>query len=211
MSFILELTLFDYALSDAVIPNQCVSKAAAEKLFTFFKSHPLFKWNDIHNNCEARAEAICLVLDAWQVPNFKAWVFSGAFLKKHIGGLKHNWKYHVAALVPVEENKQIAYYVIDPSTNYTLQPIKYWAEMVTEFSHSYYCIKKGEYYIFSHKKIINSNWYTRNKRNRKWLHQGLAGINSLSPKGKSQVCFNKKNIYRAQLQLQALMKLPNRI
>jgi Glutaminase len=192
MDFVLELTLFDYALSDATEPNNLVGKETAEQLFEYFKNSTLFNWNKSHNHCESRAEAICILLNSWKIPNYKAWVFSGAFLKNHIGGLKQHWNYHVAAMLQVQENNQIVHYVIDPATSNTLQTIKSWAENVTEYSHSYYLIKQSDYYIFSSKKISKTNWHIRNKQNSKWTVQGLASISALSAKGKAQLCFNKK-------------------
>lgn len=206
MSVVLELTLYDYSLSDAIHPNCFIAKHMASQLFNYFNQNKLFNWQNTNNNCEARAEAICLLLQSWQIPHYKAWVFGGAFLKNHIGGLKQNWKYHVAATIPIQENNTIELYVIDPATCNQLQTIKEWASNVTAYSHSYYCIKNAECYIFSHKKITQKNWHKRNKQNNKWTIQGLAGISSLSAKGKSQLCFNKKRLKNIQL---ALKKLQN--
>ncbi len=204
MSFVLELTLFDYVLSDSTDNTNFVTKEEAIKLFEFFKNCNLFNWNDVNNNCEARSEAICILLNAWQIPNYKAWVFSGAYLKKHIGGLKQYWNYHVAAMIQVKEENEIVNYVIDPATSNTLQTIKNWAANVTEYSHSYHLIKSSDFYIFSNTKITNYNWHKRDKQNSKWTIQGLAGINGLSAKGKSQLCFNKKKIKQTLQRLKAL-------
>jgi len=104
MADIILPTLFEYAISDTPVPDKAVSRADAEKLFSFFKTCPLFRWADVHNNCEARAEAVCLLLDQWQVPNYKGWVFSGFFLLTHIGGLKPLLNHHVAALLPLVDH-----------------------------------------------------------------------------------------------------------
>ena len=187
-------TLFDYLLTDVVNTDKTVSKEEAKKLFTFFQTNDLFKWHDVHNNCEARADAVCRLLDAWQVPNYKAWVFGGAFLRKHIGGLKQSWNYHVAALLPVKEADKITFYVIDPSLFNHLQTMYDWAAEITAYPHSYHFIKSGEYYIFPSGKIKQDNWHARNKQNSKWLVQGLAGINGVSPVGKARLIFNKNKI-----------------
>ena len=84
MPIVLIPSLFEYLLSDVIVTDNTVSKARAEQLFSFFKQQPLFKWNETHNGCEARADAVCVLLDEWQIPNYKAWVFSGEYLKKHI-------------------------------------------------------------------------------------------------------------------------------
>ncbi len=199
-------TLFEYAISDAVVTENTITLAEAERLFSFFKACPLFRWADVHNNCEARAEAVCMLLDEWQIPNYKGWVFSGAFLKNHIGGLKQLWNYHVAALLPVSENGQIQYYMIDPATSDTLQTLDNWAEKVTEYPHSYHIIKLAEYYIFPNGKILKYNWYKRNKQNRKWTIQGLAGINGLSGTGKAQLCFRKKKIRMTAIRFKGFLK-----
>ncbi len=194
MSFILQPTLFDYVLSDVTQNHRTIDPQTAEHIFNFSKNCSLFNWNDINNNCEARADALSILLTKWKIPHYKAWVFSGAFLKNHIGGLKQNWNYHVAVLLQVQTNNNIEHLVVDPSTQDTLQNMVSWAENITAFAHSYHLIKLPEYYIFHNKKVEQYNWHKRNKQNKKWVIQGLAGINGLSPKGKSQLCFNKKRI-----------------
>ncbi len=206
MDEVLLPTLFEYVLSDTTAPDQTVSKADAEKLFGFFKNCPLFKWGDVHNNCEARAEAVCLLLDEWQVPNYKGWVFSGAFLKNHIGGLKQLWNYHVAALLQVREKDELTFYIIDPATADHLQTINDWAAGVTDYPHSYHLIKAAGNYIFPTGKIKKDNWHSRNKQNRKWVIQGMAGINGVSSKGKAQLCFKKSKIRLTEVRFSDLRK-----
>ena len=199
-------TLFDYALSDLTHPDRSVTLAEAETLFSFFHNCPLFKWHDVHNNCEARADAVCLLLDAWGIPNYKGWVFSGAFLRNHIGGLKQYWNYHVAALLQVKDGHELRYYVIDPATAPNLQPIYSWAESITEYPHSYHLIKEADQYIFPGGIIQKDNWHLRDKQNRKWVIQGLSGINGVSSTGKAQLCFNKNRIKATATKFAALQK-----
>jgi Glutaminase len=187
-------TLFDYGLTDAILPAQSVTIEEAECLLSYFKECSLFRWKNLHNNCEARAEAVCLLLDAWNIPNYKAWVFSGAFLKNHIGGLKQLWNYHVAALLQVHTGDGPVYYIIDPSTAAGLSTLNDWAANVTDYPHSYHFIKESRYYIFPSGKIKKDNWHIRNRQNKKWTFQGLAGINGVTKKGKAQLCFQKKRI-----------------
>lgn len=205
MSEIILPTLFEYVISDATAPDKTITKAEAEKLFSFFKNCPVFNWSHVHNHCEARAEAVCMLLDHWQIPNYKGWVFSGAFLKNHIGGLKQLWNYHVATLLPVEEDGGIQFYMIDPATAGNLQTLDSWAANVTEYPHSYHIIKLAEYYIFPNGKILKYNWYKRNKQNRKWAMQGLASVNGLSATGKAQLCFRKKKVKETAARFKALM------
>ena len=187
-------TLFDAALSDIGLPQQTLSKKKAEELFIFFKQHSLFNWNNSNNFCEARADALCLLLEEWDILSYKAWVFSGSYLKNHVGELKQNWKYHVAPLLPVQEEDQIIYYVLDPATGNALQRIEVWAAGITQLPHSYYCMRQAHWYIFPDKNISTAKWNTRNKQNRKWMIQCLAGINSLTAAGTAMLIFNKERI-----------------
>lgn len=196
-------TLFDQALSDEPGIRNSINKTQAEKLFSFFKECKTFRWQDANNDCEDRANAICLLLDEWKIPNGKRWVFSGYVFNK-IGYLKNLWRYHVAATVPVTEDGQIVYYIIDPSTNENLTTVVDWAANVKDNPHSYHLIKKGEYYIFNEKKIKKHNWYKRNKGNFNWTMQGLAGINGVSSKGKAQLAFAKNRVRKAKKEFNEL-------
>ncbi len=187
-------TLYDVALSEITDPWRTVSAGTSAQLFQLFKDHPLFNWKDANNGCEGRADAVCVLLDAWGIPNYKAWIFGGAYLKGHIGALKQNWKYHVAAVLAVQEQQNIVHYVIDPATADTLQTVEKWAAGITQLPHSYYCIRKADWYIFPGKDISNALWHERNKQNRKWMIQCLAGINGLTPTGKARLCFNKNRL-----------------
>lgn len=177
----------------------------AKKLFTFFKESTTFRWSDANNNCEDRANAICILLDEWKIPNGKGWVFSGYVFKK-IGYLKNLWKYHVAALLPVQEGSVINYYIIDPATSGELLLIEDWAANITDNPHSYYLIKKGVYYIFKAGNIEKDNWFTRSRRNYNWTLQGLSGINGVSSKGKAQLTFNKKKVIKTEARFKELKK-----
>lgn len=190
-------TLFDQSLSDETGTGNSVSKAKVEKLFSFFKACKTFRWQDANNDCEDRANAICLLLDEWKIPNGKGWVFSGYVFNK-IGYLKNLWRYHVAAAVPLMENGEIVYYIIDPATNEHLTTVADWAANVTDNPHSYHIIKKGEYYIFNEKKIKKNNWYKRNKGNYNWTMQGLSGINGISSKGKAKLAFAKDSVIKTK-------------
>ncbi len=192
-------TLYDAFLSDIGLPQDTISKEQAEQLFLFFKQHPLFNWNDSNNGCEGRADAICVLLDHWNIPNYKAWVFGGAYLKSHIGALKQNWNFHVAAVIPVNLEGQSVYYVLDPATSDSLQLMEEWAASITQLAHSYYCIRHSYWYIFPINKISTTKWNTRNKQNRKWMIQCLKGINGLSATGKARLSFNKASIKKTLL------------
>lgn len=185
--------LFDQALSDEINTHLAITKRQAEVLFNFFKDHYLFLWNDAQNNCENRANAICILLDEWNIQNGKGWIFSGYIFNK-IGYLKNLWKYHVGALVPVSEGGSIKFYIIDPATSETLLSLEDWAAGITDNPHSYYMIKDGHYYIFNEDKIKKNNWYQRDRRNYNWTMQGLSGINSISHIGKAKLTFNKKKV-----------------
>ncbi len=187
-------SLFEFRLSEPFDEGKSISKTEVQRLIDYFAGHQLFSWDQSHNGCEARADAVCLLLESWGIPNYKAWVFSGKFLKKHVGELKQNWKYHVAAMVPVAENGTSIPYVIDPSSSPEIQTLYDWAANVTAYAHSYHFIKSAEWYIFHNNQILPDNWHRRNKRNRRWMIQGLANINGLTPIGKAAITFNKGRI-----------------
>ncbi|MEP6749345.1 MAG: protein-glutamine glutaminase family protein [Bacteroidota bacterium] len=199
-------TLFDYTFTDATNPAKWMSKAEAEKLFSFFNGHALFTWTASHNGCEARADAVCILLQQWKIPHYKAWVFSGGYLKNNIGGLRQNWNYHVAAVLPVKEEDGIVFYIIDPATANTLQRMEAWAAGVTAYPHSYHFIKLPHWYLFHQGTITSTNWYARNRQNRKWMLQGLAGINGLTNVGKAQLCFCKERVKKVARAFQELKR-----
>jgi hypothetical protein len=181
MQIEIQPTLFDYTLTDKM-DDQCLQIQDIEKLFVFFKNHSLFNWTDSNNGCEARADAICRLLLHWKIP------------QGHVGGLKQHWNFHVAPVIQTKLHGESILYVIDPSTNNSLQNLYDWAAAITDFPHSYHFIKHPNWYIFNEKNINANNWYARDKQNLKWMIQGMAGINGLSPTGKAQLCFLKKRI-----------------
>jgi hypothetical protein len=199
-------SLSDSRLSDVTFLRSTLSKKQAEQLFIFLKQHPLFNWEDANNGCEGRADAVCILLDKWDIPNCKGWVFSGAYLKKHVGELIQNWKYHVSAVIAVEENGQIIKYVLDPSTTSSLKSINEWATVVTKLPHSYYFMRQAQWYIFPSKNITTAKWNLRNKQNRKWMIQCLAGINSLTATGRARLCFNKVRLKNIEARFEKLMR-----
>ena len=202
----LNTTQFDPSISDDINSTSFVNINMAQELFDFFKNCNLFRWSDANNDCEDRANAICILLDEWNIPNFKGWVFSGFFLKKDFGSLVNKWNYHVAPLLPVKENDVVTYYIIDPATKSSLTSIEDWAAAITDAPSSYYAIKSGDTYIFPSKKIDKDNWYKRNKRNYRWTMQGLSGINGVSVIGKAQLSFTKSRVLKAEKSFKQLMK-----
>ena len=194
MSILLHKALFEASLSHEIFNENTISKKEAESLFLFFKEHPLFKWKDANNNCENRANAICILLDQWNITSYKGWVFSGKFLKNENGNLINFWKFHVATLLLVKEGLQSKFYILDPSTSDKLETIQDWSNNITNIEYNYYFITPGDVYIFHPAKIKKDNWFKRNSQNYKWTIQGLAGINGVSRVGKAQLCFCKKKI-----------------
>jgi hypothetical protein len=194
------------ALSDEIKTGNALTKKEAESLFAFFENNKIFRWSDANNDCEDRANGICLLLDQWNIPNGKGWVFSGYIFKK-IGYLKNLWKYHVAALIPLSEKNTTKYYVIDPATSDKLLLIDEWAANVTDNPHSYYLLKDGGYYIFPENKIEKNKWIKRNKRNFSWTMQGLSGINGVSGSGKARLAFNKGRVKKTKKLFRELMHI----
>ena len=190
-------TIFHHSLADEYAMDNFITKSEAQRIFDFLKGCKLFRWQGSNNDCEDRSNAVCLLLDAWNIPNYKGWVFSGYFLKKENSNLINNWNYHVAAIIPVEENG-LKLYVIDPSTQAELVTLEEWASKVTQSSFSYHFIKSAEHYIFPSKKIQKDNWHKRDKRNHRWTMQGLSGINGVSSIGKAQLSFNKNRVKKTE-------------
>ena len=201
-------TVYNIVFSDIVPEDSVIKKTVAESLFNFFRENTLFRWQDANNDCEDRANAICMLLDQWQVPNYKGWVFSGNFLLNIEGSLINNWNYHVAAIVPVEENGAVNFYVIDPATLPGVDTILNWASNITDVPFCHYLIKWSDYYIFPKEKIKKDNWHKRNSQNYKWTMQGLSGINGVSKIGKAQICFNKSRIKRTEERFKHLLRNP---
>ncbi len=191
-------TVYEAFLSDIAIDTETILKEQAERIFSYFKGNPLFRWSDANNDCEDRANAICILLKEWQIPNFKAWVFAGAYLKKEEGSLVNLWNYHVAALLPVSENGETVFYVIDPATSQKLEHISVWAEKVTDKACTYYLIKEGTYYIFPAGNICRDNWLRSSRRNYNWTLQGLAGINGVSKTGQAALAFKKSRVRKVE-------------
>ena len=199
-------TIFEPTLTVAEVLDSTLTKEQALQLFQFFKDAPLFRWQDANNDCEDRANAICLALNAWGIANYKGWVFSAQFLGKGYGCLKNNWGYHVAAMIAIAEGAGLRFYIIDPATSGRLETIEEWANAATETTSSYYCITTGDTYIFSPGNIAPNTWYCRNRRNYKWTIQGLAGINGVTTTGKAQLIYQKPRIEKWKQGFETLLK-----
>lgn len=199
-------TLYNILLSDGVPQDIFLSIEKAEALFTFFRTHPLFRWSDSNNDCEDRANAICMILDKWALPNYKGWVFGGNFLTKETGYLINNWKYHVATILPVKDKEGLNFYVIDPATLQKPSTILEWATNITDAPFSHYLIKWNRYYIFPEAEIERDNWHELNRQNYKWTIQGLAGINGVAKKGQAEIVFNKNRVRNTEQRFKELIK-----
>jgi hypothetical protein len=195
MDLPLSLTLYHFGIGDFMESVQPVSEDDANGLFLFFKNHRFFNWGQSHNFCEARAEAISLFLTAADISHAKAWVFGAAFLKKgYVGGLKHNWNYHVAIAIPVKLGDGYLWMVIDPALHEDTIILDAWASGITAYPHSYHCIKFPDYYVFPDRDIGHGKWHKRAQDNFRWTMQGLLGIHALDMTGKAKLAFQKKRI-----------------
>ena len=191
----LSLTLFHIELSEKFEDIDCVEAGVAADIFTFFNNHSLFNWQLNNNFCEARAEAVSLLLGRAKIPHVKSWVMGAAFFKKgYVGGLKNNWNYHVAIALPVRNGGKINWMVVDPSAALAPMLVVDWASSITAYSHSYYFLKDAGYYIFPEDKLFGKGWHKRRHRNFKWTMQGLLGFSSLSNIGKAKLAFKKRQI-----------------
>jgi hypothetical protein len=191
----LSLTLFSAELSESFEGINCVEREVVDSIYRYVGVHPLFNWVLNHNFCEARAEALSLLLDAADIPHVKCWVFGAAFLKKgYVGALKNNWNYHVAIALPVKNGLQTEWLAVDPSAASGPVSVEDWAASVTAYSHSYYLLKHSGFYIFPGNDLFKKGWHRRRQRNFRWAMQGLLGISSLSSSGKAGLVFKKRQI-----------------
>jgi len=195
MEYKIEQTLYDIILSDQLGLSAIITLHEAEEIFIRLQQLSILKWQTTHNFCEARAEAASLLLTAAGIQHAKAWVFGAGFLRKnHVGGLINYWNYHVAIAVYVSNDATNLWYVLDPSIANRPLFLNDWASSVTQYPHSYHCIKKSSYYIFPSGNIVKDKWHHRNRQNFKWVIQCLAGINGLTNLGKAQLVFKKQKI-----------------
>ena len=204
MSLQFQNTVFDPTLTVAEVKNSNLSKEKGKALFQFFRDHPLFRWQDANNDCEDRANAICMTLDSWNIANYKGWVFSESLLNRGTSCLRNNWSYHVAAMIAIAEGEGLRFYIIDPATLTSLEAIEHWANNATEIASSYYCITTGDTYIFTPGNITPDTWYKRNHQNYKWTLQGLAGINGVTRTGKAQLIYQKPRIKKWEQEFKIL-------
>ena len=199
-------SMFDHSLSEPLIHDSGLTKVQADKLYLYFKHAPLFRWHQYQNDCEDRANAACILLDSWNIPNYKAWVFSGSYLNRNGGSLRNTWKFHVAPLIALKEGDRLNYYVIDPAMLGSLDTMELWADKVTEDHGSAHFVTNGDFYIFSPGKLHSEHWFKRNRQNYKWTIQGLAGINGVSSAGKAQLCFCKRRINETEHRFRRLLQ-----
>lgn len=190
------LTLFDkHYHEDEVGEHACTDLQTVLRIHAWAWQQPLFNWQHSHNFCEARAEALSLLLEAAGIAHAKCWVFGAAFLRKgYVGGLKYHWNYHVAIAIQVKNQQEKEWWVIDPSLNEKPLLLEAWAASVTEFPHSYHFLRLPNYYIFPQQWMGALPWHKRHHRNFRWAMQGLSGISSLSSAGKARLAFQKKKI-----------------
>lgn len=175
-------TIFYSVESIQVDKSRIINEKSGANIFNYFKNSDLFEWGD-ENNCEDRANAISILLENWDIPSYKVWVFSGTFLGKDKGELicvsGACWKYHVASAVPIQKGDSISFIVIDPATTKDPLPLNLWADNVTAKPHSYFLLTSGDRYIWTEKGINfnKSTFSKRTKKNYEWTMQGLAGFN----------------------------------
>jgi hypothetical protein len=199
-------SLLDHSLTEPVLLDSGLRQDQVEELFRYFQQHPLFRWRNARNDCEDRSNAICILLDHWKIPNYKAWVFTGSFLNRPEGYLRNSWNFHVAPLVAITEDNQTKGYVLDPATLQQPDTISVWADKVTETHGSVHFITSGEDYIFTPGKMEKEHWFQRNRQNYKWTIQGLSGINGVSPSGKAQLVFCKAHIATTEKEFKKLFQ-----
>lgn len=146
------------------IPTSKICKHKADTLFDIIRSSKAFDWSDKNNNCEDRANAVSLILDSWNIPNGKAWIFQGStFDKTKFKGNLGGYTYHVATCILVSNANSVDTFIIDPLMNSSkLLAIKEWAELIAVSPVNVYFITSNRYYQQS-KVCPTPNWKMRDE------------------------------------------------
>lgn len=188
LKFLLVILIFNNAFGQKALEKQeftlkpsfenAITVDQADKIFKFFKTEQLFKWND-NNNCEDRANAVSLILDSWKIPNYKVWIFSGNFLKLNQGRLNRGWKYHVAVGIPTNTGELLVIdYAIPPIDS--PKTVQIWANDLVKSPNGYYFVTKNNLYNWSLKKskpFSLDSFYLTNNENFEYTIEGLTGFN----------------------------------
>jgi hypothetical protein len=184
-SFSQNAELFEQQTND-LDSTKFLTEAQMKEYYTFFDTCSLFIWGDVDNNCEDRANGISMLLEAWDIPHYKIWIFNQPFLEmgssKLCGDCKNKdacWGFHVATVIPYVENGEYKISVIDPATLDQPATDVEWAENITCSGTNYYMFTDGDKYMYSQsgKKFAKDTFWGRGKKNTKWTYEGLAGIN----------------------------------
>ncbi len=165
--------------------TQYVTDVMAQEYYNFFDTCSLFIWTDVANNCEDRANGASILLDAWGVPHYKIWIFNSGHLEKGTsklcGDCPENacWGFHVATVIPYMKSGEYKLCVIDPATLNKASSEVEWAENITCSGTNYYMFTSGKKYMYSKKgkQFGKDTFWGQGKKNLKWTHEGLAGIN----------------------------------
>lgn len=219
-----QMAVHETSLEDVIPSNSCIPMNIADSIFGYFKTNSLFIWND-ENNCEDRANAICILLDRWHVPNCKGWVLSGRLLGRDNGSFKPvkilhgsstdsiTWSHHITAAIPICVNNQSIFFVIDPATQAGPLAMADWANSVMCTPSGYYFLKLGNDVDVNYKQTIKKeSWWTRSDLNYKYTMEGLCGYNGASHIGRKEIRRNQEKIQQTTLQFEQLAKpsfLPN--
>ncbi|MDG1332463.1 MAG: protein-glutamine glutaminase family protein [Crocinitomicaceae bacterium] len=155
----------------------------AEKLNQTLIDAKCFDWTNRSNNCEDRANAACLLLDAWGISNAKAWCFAGKNANYLNGkGTLKGWSYHVAAFVLVENEGEIDSLVFDPLTSTTLMTIKEWSNEISATSGNLYFTTTNKRYQ-QNKVAMTTTWKSSDDSFDRTL-KGLTRYNDYSSRRK---------------------------
>ena len=135
-----------------------VSPERANILNKVFINSNAFDWTDAKNNCEDRANAICLILDQWGIDNCKAWIYRGKKVKYgNKKGTLSAWNYHVAACILVRNKNIVDSIIIDPLISKQLINVNTWAEIISVKPTNIYFLTTNKKYQH-HKLSLDPKW-----------------------------------------------------
>lgn len=130
------------------ITESGLCRKKADILFNIIKRSGAFNWNDSNNNCEDRANAVSLILDSWNIPNGKAWIFQGVtFDPSNYQGTLGGYTYHVASCILVKDGDNTEYLIIDPLMNREkLQTVQDWADKIATKAMNVFILTSNKHY-----------------------------------------------------------------
>ncbi len=157
MTFLTTIIALNVFSQDAVVFTPLMEKVdcaeiCQEKLDSIFqalKKSAAFDWTDEKNNCEDRANAVSLILDSWEIPNGKSWMFSGQTFDENVfNGTLGGYSYHVAGTILIRNAEGgCDTMIIDPlMNNQKALPLQEWVHALTRTQGNVYVLTRNDHY-----------------------------------------------------------------